>query len=468
MHLLLFGHTPLDSSEYNAAASSACLRKELSMRVHNGLAATVGILISIIAMAWGLAAPRLATSPAVFMPLIRRPGTALPPADEASARLTVPAGFAVRIYASGLGGPRLMTVGPDGQLYVAERGSGRVTRLPDANDDGLADANQVVADGLNGPHNLEWHAGSLYVAENDKVTRLTDNNADGDFLDAGEKTTLIPNLPTGGNHTSRTLHFGPDGKLYVAAGSTCNACVETDKRRATIMRFNPDGSLPADNPFASDLNSSRRPVWAEGLRNSVDFLFMPDGQLWADHNGSDNVGSTPEEVTNHPPEEVVIGVEKGKHYGWPFCYTPTQGATPAGTKEVPDTDNNVGFAPPISSCDQVVPALYTDLAHQAPLGMVRYDKTQFPAAYQGNLFIAYHGSWNASAAPRDCKVQMISVVGGKPVSGQAFLTGFRDNPSQECGNAWGRPAGVAVGARGELFVSDDQNGNVYRVVYLGP
>jgi glucose/arabinose dehydrogenase len=246
-----------------------------------------------------------------------RQSIAVPPADAASARLTVPAGFALRIFASGLNGPRLMTVGPDGQLYVAERGAGRVVRLPDIDGDGLADQKQVVASGMNGPHNLEWHVGALYVAENDKVSRLSDANGDGDFLDTGEQATIIPNLPTGG-HSSRTLHFGPDGKLYVAAGSSCNACVETDKRRATIMRFNADGSIPSDNPFASDSDTNRRPVWAEGLRNSVDFLFMPDGQLWADHNGSDNVGSTPEEISSRPPEEVVMGVMRGKHYGWPF------------------------------------------------------------------------------------------------------------------------------------------------------
>jgi glucose/arabinose dehydrogenase len=434
------------------------------MKARYRWAALVAVLLLAGATTWGLWA---AGTIAQFLPIARRDGVAVPPEDAASQHLKVPAGFAVRIFASGLNSPRLMTIGPDGQLYVAERDAGQITRLPDANNDGLADAKPAVATGLNGPHGIEWHDGVLYVAENNKISKLTDTNGDGDFLDPGEKTTLIPDLPTGGNHTSRTLHFSHDGKLYVAAGSSCNACIETDKRRAAIMRFNADGSIPTDNPFANDADPNRRPVWAEGLRNSVDFLFLPDGQLWADHNGSDNVGSTPAEITNRPPEEVVINVEKGKHYGWPFCYTPTSGATPAGTKEVRDTNNNVDFAPPISSCDQVTPALYTDLAHQAPLGMTRYTQTQFPTAYQGNLFIAYHGSWNAPAAPRDCKVQMIGVENGKPVSDQPFLTGFRDSPSQACGSAWGRPAGVAVGAQGELFVSDDQNGNVYRVVYVG-
>ena len=86
--------------------------------------------------------------------------------------------------------------------------------------------------------------------------------------------------------------------------------------------------------------------------------------------------------------------------------------------------------------------------------------------YQGNIFEAYHGSWNSTQA-RDCKVQMIVVKNGVPVSSEPFLTGFRDNDQQNCGSAWGRPAGVAVGKNGELFVSDDQNGNIYPVVYTG-
>jgi glucose/arabinose dehydrogenase len=69
--------------------------------------------------------------------------------------------------------------------------------------------------------------------------------------------------------------------------------------------------------------------------------------------------------------------------------------------------------------------------------------------------------------PRDCRVQRIVVEGGAPVRGEPFVTGFRDSAAQSCGNAWGRPAGVVVGPAGEIFVSDDQNGNVYRVVYVG-
>lgn len=383
---------------------------------------------------------------------------AVPAADEASQRLQVPAGFAIRIFFSGLKDPRLMDVGEDGNLYVAERGAGAVIRLPDADGDGLADERQVVASGLNSPHSVEWYQDSLIVAENDEVIRLTDQNGDGDMLDDGEKVVITDNIPTGGGHSSRTAHVGPDGKLYTVAGSSSNNNPESDPRRAAISRFNLDGSVPADNPFVSDIDDRRQVVWAEGLRNSVDFLFLPDGRLWADHNGSDGLGD------DIPPEEIVIQIEQGKHYGWPYCYTPTLGQTPPGTQEV--RDERVDLSDSFTDCAEATPALFTDLAHQAPLGMVYYDADTFPEGFRNNLFVAYHGSWN-STAPRDCKVEMIVIQDGQPVESQSFVTGFRNSDSETCGNAWGRPAGVTVSPNGELFISDDENGNIYRLVYVG-
>lgn len=380
--------------------------------------------------------------------------------DEASdvSRLQVPEGFALNLYYAGLDGPRLMMIGPDGALYVAERGADVVVRLPDADGDGVADERQVVVEGLDGPHSVEWYEDALFVAANDRVVRLTDLNGDGDFLDDDEQVTVTENIPSGGGHSTRTAHIGPDGYLYVAAGSSSNIDVESDRRRAAILRFNLDGTIPDDNPFIDDPDESRHPVWAEGLRNSVDFVFLPDDRLWATHNGSDGLDD------ELPPEEIVIQVEGGRHYGWPYCYTSELGAVPADATEV--HDERLSFDEYLADCSEAVPALFTDLAHQAPLGVVYYDHTAFPADYQGNLFVAYHGSWD-SRTPRDCRVQMIVVQDGLPVEGQPFVTGFRDDETQNCGRAWGRPAGLAVGANGELFVSDDQNGNIYRVVYTG-
>ena len=393
----------------------------------------------------------------------------LPPEDEASARLTVPAGFAIRIFADGLNGtPRFMTISPEGDLYVSLYRSGEIARLPDRNHDGLADGVEIVASGLNLPHGLEFHDGWLYVAEINRVTRLQDGNGDGIF----EISELVTdNIPGGGGHTSRTLHFGPDGMLYVSTGSSCNVCAESDPRRAAILRFNPDGSIPADNPFADSSEEKLRPVFAWGLRNSVDFLWTPSGQLWADHNGRDNLmdqNGTPDTL---PPEEIIIPVQGNKSHGWPYCYTAVQGVNLAGDAEVADTQNGLqvpqGFD---CSLSNVVPALFTDLAHSAPLGMALGNATlAFPADYQNSLFVAYHGSWNTSAASiRDCKVERILLNGETPIGSETFVNGWRaDGETCGSGSTWGRPADVVIGADGALYISDDKGDRIYRVVYTG-
>jgi glucose/arabinose dehydrogenase len=389
--------------------------------------------------------------------------TSASPADAVSARLRVPAGFQVRGFAEGLDRPRLMTVGPDGALYVAEYAAGRITRLPDHDRNGVADAREIVVSGLAGPHNAEWIAGCLYVAENDRVSRHCDADGDGTL----EQHTRIVALPTGGGHVTRTLHQGLDGKLYVAAGSSCNVCAERDPRRAAIMRFNLEGGIPSDNPFASDPDPLRRAVWAEGLRNSIDFVFMPDGQLWADHNGRDNMISA-RAKDDRPLEELVIAVQAGKHHGWPFCTSEhpngSLAAGPGPYAEVADPSGDVPPAPADFRCADAVPALFTGLAHSAPIGIARYNSAAFPSSYRGDVFVALHGSWNRTP-PAPCKVVRIQVEDGVPVAADDFLSGFQRDASQPCGDAWGRPAGVVAGADGALYVSDDQNGRVYRVVW---
>jgi glucose/arabinose dehydrogenase len=297
------------------------------------------------------------------------------------------------------------------------------------------------------------------------VSRHCDTNADGSL----DQHARIVDLPTGGNHTSRTLHFGPDGKLYVSVGSTCNVCVEPDVRRAAILRFNLDGSIPADNPFANDANPQRRPVWAEGLRNSIDFVFMPDGQLWANHNGRDNMVSA-QAKNERPLEEIVIPVQGGRHHGWPFCTSERiDGGTEPGVTEyteVADPSGDVPERPVGFTCANAVPATATAVAHSAPIGIARYGGEAFPAEYRGDVFVALHGSWNRTP-PAPCKLVRVHVANGQPASVEDFLTGFQQSESQACADAWGRPAGVVTGADGALYVSDDKNGRVYRISWTG-
>lgn len=411
----------------------------------------------ILILAAGAIAPAWAQGggTTLYLPLVSK-GPPLPPADEAAARIQVPPGFHIRIFAENLSGrPRFMAIGPDGHLYLSLMNAGQVVRLPDRNRDGLSDGVEAIASGLNLPHGLAFYNGYLYIAEGDKVERLAGPQPDGSF---GARELVTDNIPGPLGHSSRTVLFGSDGKMYVSAGSSCNVCEESDPRRAAVLRFNPDGSIPPDNPFANDPDPRKRPLWAWGLRNSVGLVIAPSGGLWANHNGSDGLGD------DLPPEEIVIEVLGGRHYGWPYCYTPGVGAIPPGTQEVRDTRIAL---PPSFSCAQAIPARFTAPAHSAPLGMTLGKPGNFPPDYADDLFVAYHGSWNTTAASiRDCKVERVLLENGQPVGSQTFAAGWRA-PGKPCGDAatWGRPADVIFNGYGEMFISDDHGSRVYRVVY---
>jgi len=332
--------------------------------------------------------------------------------------LYVPRGFTVNLFAEGLNGVRYLALGPGGAVYASLSGAGQIVRLVDANGDGVADAPaQVVLGGLNSPFGIAFRGDTLYLAEQTAVKRLDPA--------ATSPLTLVSSLPRGG-HGTRTLVIGPDNFMYVAAGSSCNVCVELpgDSMRAAVTRFNLDGS------------GGR--IFARGLRNSVGLAFHPTtGELWANNNDRDNLGD------NVPPEHLNI-LKDGKWYGWPQCYLPGQ-ANPEYN----------GF-----DCSGVEPPALTVQAHSAPLGLAFYTKAMFPADYQGDAFMTYHGSWNR-AQKTGYKVVRVQVQGGRPTSADDFVTGWLVGQSE-----WGRPVGMVVASDGALLVSDDLGNRIWRVSYV--
>jgi len=340
--------------------------------------------------------------------------TPLSRADE----LTVPQGFQIEEFAGGLGTPRFMALSPDNALFVTVIRDGTVLALADRNNDGKADESLTFIRGLEKPHGIAFHDGYIYVGETNQIVRF---KYKGLGNNPGDKEIVVPNLPTGG-HFTRTVSFGPDGKMYVSIGSSCNVCVEDNKRRATIMRFNPDGS---DGE-----------IFATGLRNSVGLTWHPrTKELWATDNGRDWLGD------DLPPDEVNV-ISQKKDYGWPYCY---------GDK-TPDPD----FNNPRRCEDSTAPVIEIE-AHSAPLGLAFYDGKMFPSDYKNNLFIAYHGSWNRSA-PTGYKVVRVKMDNGKPQGAEDFVQGWLSDNKKS-----GRPVDVLVGKKGELYITDDFGGKIYKV-----
>ncbi|MGH2542733.1 MAG: PQQ-dependent sugar dehydrogenase, partial [Ardenticatenaceae bacterium] len=352
--------------------------------------------------------------------IARRVGVRFPTGQPGEAALLLPEGFTSNIFAGGLVDPRFMTVGGDGTLFVAERGRDRVVALPDHDGDGRADERIVVAEGLDDPSSLAFRPGTteLYVGETSRVSRLS---LDG--LTATMRETVVADLPRRRVHTTTTVLFGPDGKLYVARGSTCNVCIENDPRLAAVWIYEPDGS------------NGR--LFMTGLRNAVGLAVNPaTSSIWASNNGRDLLGN------DLPPDTVHI-LKDGADAGWPRCH--------AG--DIVDPEFGTGR----QSCQNVAQPVLEIQAHSAALGLTFYDGERFPAEYEGNLFVALHGSWNR-VPPTGYKIVRARVENDGIVSGiEDFATGWL----QPNDDSLGRPVDVVVGKDGALLISDDKGGYIY-------
>ncbi|MGE0455032.1 MAG: sorbosone dehydrogenase family protein [Vicinamibacteria bacterium] len=352
-------------------------------------------------------------------------GVPPPPAEVWQRRLRAPAGFSIGRYAEGLARVRLLRVTPAGDLLASIPRDGRIVLLErDANGDGRADGLRTLIDGLERPHGLDVHGGFLYVAEAGAVARVGFDPAARRLTGPVER--IVTGLPVGGNHWTRTLRVGPDAKLYLSIGSSCNACVEDDPRRAAIMRFELDGSAGR--------------VHASGLRNAVSFDWRPgSAELYATDNGRDLLGD------DFPPCELDRIVEGG-FYGWPF----------ANGNRVPDPDFGAGRAAEIA---RSIPPVHAFRAHNAPLGIAFLRGLALPPDYRGAALVALHGSWNRS---RKDGYEVVSLHFRRDGSleERRFLWGFEENE-----DVIGRPVDAAEGPDGAVYVSDDYAGSIYRVAF---
>jgi len=349
-----------------------------------------------------------------------------PAAAQSGPKLTVPPGFAIDVFADKVGSVRFMAIDPAGTLLVSEPSAGRVLALPDKNGDGKADSVQTVVTGLDQPHGLAFHDGALYIAETSRVQRFAYDPA----TMKATQPALLARLPSGGGHWTRTVVFGPDGRMYVSVGSSCNVCRESDKRRAAILRFNADGS--------------GEQLFSTGLRNAVGLAIHPaTGALWATVNERDWRG-------DDLPPDYVTEVREGSVHGWPDCVT---------VRGRPQADTSFAKG---AACDKVAPPTVEIQAHSAPIGLAFYTGTQFPEEYRGSLFVAYRGSWNRTL-PTGYKIVRIRFRDGQPTGSplvEDFATGWLEGTS-----AWGRPVDLVVGRDGALYLSDQGGGRIYRITH---
>jgi glucose/arabinose dehydrogenase len=343
--------------------------------------------------------------------------------------LKLPHGFTISIFAKGLASPRVLAQDPGGTLLASIPGQDRVVALPDKNQDGVVDAVVPVAQNLNRPHGLIFRKNGdktrLYIAE---VEQLAVYDYDEKNFKATNKKKIL-DLPTGGRHWTRTMVFLPDGRLLISVGSSCDTCVEKDWRCAKVLVANPDGS--------------NLKVFASGLRNAVFLALHPlTKQVWTTEMGRDFLGD------DLPPDEINI-LQEGKDYGWPYCYG----------KQIHDSQFDPKGAKK-DFCKQTVPSHIDLQAHSAPLGLAFFPEEGWPQEYRHNLLVAFHGSWNRSV-PTGYKVVRLKLDDkGNYLGVEDFITGWLTPKG-----ALGRPVDLVIKNNGEIYITDDKAGVVYRVVY---
>ncbi len=340
------------------------------------------------------------------------------------AKIKLPPGFKIAIYAE-VPQARSMAIGkPMGVVFVGSRRKS-VHAVIDRDKDRVADEVVKVIDDLKVPNGLVFHAGFLYIAEQHRVGMYA--APEFDIYKQFRIATIKEGLPDEFLHGWRYLAVGPDNKLYMAVGSPCNICDVKDPA-GTISRMNPDGS-----GFE---------VYARGVRNSLGLDFHPKtGELFFTDNGGDGMGDeVPSDELNHAPKP-------GMFFGFPY-YAGGDAKSPGYEKK----------KPPQAA---TMPVIRFN-AHHAPLGLHFYRGSMFPAEYQGDAFVAQHGSWNRST-PAGYRIMRIRFdAAGKPKSKEVFARGWLEGEE-----AWGRPVDLKELADGSLLVSDDYAGLIYRISYGG-
>lgn len=349
--------------------------------------------------------------------------------DLPLARLNLPEGFNIQVFAEGIDGARSMAMGEDGTLFVGTRNENKVYALRDEDGDFWAEKVYEVDTDLEQPNGVAFRDGSLYVAAVSRLYRY--DNIEAQLSNPPEPELIYDDYPTEFHHGWKYIAFGPDNKLYVPVGAPCNICDRTDEdeRFATITRMDADGS--------------NREIVAHGVRNTVGFTWHPTtNELWFTDNGRDMMGD------DVPPCELNRLTEVGQHFGYPFCH--------GGTVKDPEFGDQ-------RPCSDFVAPVQALGAHVAPLAVKFASGPMFPERYKGHAFIAEHGSWNRSSKV-GYRISLVKLDNNKAVSYEPFIDGWLDEGTQE---AFGRPVDLLFLEDGSLLISDDVGDAIYRVTYKG-
>lgn len=402
--------------------------------------------------------------------------------------LTLPPGFCATIFADGIGHARHLVVSDNGVVYVntwsgryyppnqpAPQG-GFLVALQDTTGSGKANVIKrfggTEQTGDHGGTGIGLYKGWLFAETNDRIVRY--QLQAGSIVPSGSPVTVVSGLPLGGDHPMHPFYISADGSLFVDMGTATNACqlknrVPQSPGAQPCTELKTRGGIWRYDAMKTDQHFSPAERYATGIRNAEGFGVDPvHGRVYVTQHGRDQLYANwpefykPDEEATLPSEEVLL-LKQGGDYGWPECYyDPYQSKLVLAPEYGGDGGHTIGV------CAGKLGPVAAFPAHWAPNGMTFYSGKQFPATYQGGLFIAFHGSWDRAPYAQggyNIVFQALS-ANGKPGQCQVFADGFSGGFNSP-GEALHRPSGVAMGPHGSLYVADDVRGRIYKIVYKG-
>lgn len=397
--------------------------------------------------------------------------------------LDLPNGFKATVVHEGIGLARHLAVRGNGDVYVITRAArpGRpdpgpyrgIVALRDTNGDGQADEARNFSD-IQGT-GIAIHGDVLYVADDVTVYRF---RFDGDELvpSAGPEVIAEGFVPER-QHAAKSLALDGEGHVYVNVGAPSNSCQEDDRTPGSrghspcplLQRYGGVWKFDADRLGQDQQADGER--FASGLRNAVALAWNHQvGALYVVQHGRDQLDFLFPELfdARYNAERVaeeMHRIEPGREYGWPYTYY-----DPIDDRRLvaPEYGGDGNKEPPADRYPEPVVAFP---AHWAPNDLVFYDGDQFPEAYRGGAFIAFHGSWNRAPLPQagfNVSFAPLGADGAAAGEWSVFADGFAGGEIENPTDAKARPMGLAVSPDGSLYVADSVRGRIWRIRYDGP
>jgi glucose/arabinose dehydrogenase len=399
----------------------------------------------------------------------RRGGPTTSATGGCDASLKLPDGFCATVFADSAGPVRHIAVRSNGDVIAGvldqRRQPGGVLVLRDTNHDGHADREARFGD--EGVHGVILATDSvLFVSTATAVVRY---RFGADIQPGKRVDTVITGLARRAI-PSHSLAYDNRGNLFVNVGANSNGCAKEQphgrgadpcpelETAGGIWRF------PVDKTHQTYKEGVRA---ATGLHNAVAITINPrDTLLYAVSHDRDALHDLYPELYNdaesatRPAEEFVRVPSMHADFGWPYCYYDYALGHRVVAPEYGGDKQTVG------RCERLVQPLAAFPAHWSPMAVLFYTGKMFPAKYQAGAFVAFHGSANRAPLPQEgYHVAFVPFKDGLPFGDyEIFADGFAGGMLNPEG-ALHRPSGLAQGADGALYVSDDKGGRIWKITY---